>query len=98
MPDTAKERALRILGFRPPTLGELGAPRSTLDRIGIPGADSSSADIVVGISFLVALILAWSFIAVSDTAIAVRILCVAAIVVDVVMIVARVRYLLERTR
>jgi hypothetical protein len=98
MPDTVGERASRYLGFRPPTRDELGAPRSRLERIGIPGADSSSAEIVLGVAFLAVLVFAWVLIVVSDTTIALRVLCAAAIVLDLAMIVARVRYLLERGR
>jgi DMSO reductase anchor subunit len=96
MPDTVSQRASRYLGFRPPTRDELGAPRSTLERIGVPGADSSSAEIVLGVAFLAVLIFAWVLIVLSDTSIALRIICAVAIGIDLVMVVARVKYLLER--
>ena len=98
MPDTASERALTYLGFRPPTRDQLGAPRSALERIGVPGADSSSAEIALGVAFLAALVFAWVLIVLSDMNVALRILCAVAIAIDLVMIVARVRYLLEPRR
>ena len=96
MPSTASQRALTYLGFRPPTREQLGAPRSAFERIGVPGADSSSAEIVLGIVALAVLVYGWALIALSDMTVALRIICVAAIALDLVMIVARVRYLLER--
>ena len=96
MPDTPTQRASRYLGFRPPTRDELGTPRSAFERIGVPGADSSPAEIVIGIAGLAALVFLWVLIVLSDMNVALRILCAAAIVVDLAMIVARVRYLLER--
>jgi hypothetical protein len=96
MPDSASQRALTYLGFRPPTADELGAPRSTLERIGVPGADSSPAEIVIGIAGLAALVFLWVLIVLSDMNVAVRVLCAAAILIDLVMIVARLRFLLER--
>jgi DMSO reductase anchor subunit len=96
VPDSASERALTDLGFRPPTLDQLGAPRSAFERIGAPGADSSPAEIILGVVFLAVLVYAWALIVISDMNIALRVLCALAIVGDLVMILARVRYLLER--
>jgi hypothetical protein len=98
VPDTASQRALTYLGFRPPTREQLGAPRSAAERIGVPGADSSAAEIIIGIAFLAVLVLLWVMIVVSDMNIALRLICAAAIAADLVMIVARVRFLLERPR
>lgn len=96
MPNTTSSRALTYLGFRPPGPDELGAPRSTFERIGVPGADSSSAEVILGIVFLAVLVYAWALIGISDLNIALRALCALAIVGDLLMILARVRYLLER--
>ena len=96
MANTASERALTSLGFRPPTLDQLGAPRSTFERIGVPGADSSPAEIILGVVFLSVLVYGWALILISDLNLALRVLCALAIVADLVMILARVRYLLER--
>ncbi len=96
MPTSASQRALTYLGFRPPAADELGASRSTLERIGVPGADSSPAEIVIGIAGLAVLLYLWALIALSDMNVALRVLCAVAIALDLAMVVARVRYLLER--
>ena len=96
MPSSASQRALTYLGFTPPAADQLGAPRSTFERIGVPGADSSAAEVVIGVAGLAALVFLWVLIVLSDMNVALRVLCAAAIIVDLAMIVARVRYLLER--
>jgi hypothetical protein len=96
MASTAGDRALTYLGLRPPAPDVLGAPRSRVDRIGTPGPDSSVADLVIGIVFLAVLVVAWLAIAVSDTNVALRILCLVAIPLDLLMVGARVRILVDR--
>ena len=98
MAGTIWERAATSVGFRPIGRDQIVAPRSWLERVGVPGPDSSPAEVVVGLVFLAVLVLLWVSIVLSDMNVALRILCVAAIVVDLAMIVARLRLLLERAR
>jgi hypothetical protein len=96
VPSTPSERALTYLGLRPPSSEAVTGSRSRLDRIGTPGPDSSRLDLVIGIAFLAVLIVAWVSIVVSDTNIAIRVLCAIAIPIDLLMIGARVRDLMRR--
>lgn len=87
------DRAITYLGFRPVTADQIVVPRTRFERLGTPGPDSSPAELVIGIVFLVVLLVAWAAIALSGMNITVRILAVLAIVFDVAMIVARLRVL-----
>jgi hypothetical protein len=96
MANVVAERALTYLGFRTPSGADPGVPRSTLERIGVPGPDSSAAEVVIGIALLAVLVVAWVAIVVADTNLALRLLCAVAIAVDLLMVMARVRLLVER--
>jgi len=95
MAPSAWDGIATYLGLRPLDLDRVVLPRTAIERIGNAGPDSTPVELVIGIAFLAILLAAWVMIALSDTNLAIRLLCVLAIVFDVAMIVARVQYLLR---